>query len=45
MIAAVEKSLITKKFNVVKGNYGEKIVRVILPSGDKGTYECIEIDG
>ena len=41
MIAAVEKSLITKKFNVVKGNYGEKIVRVILPSGDKGTYECI----
>ena len=45
MNAAVEKSLITKRFNVVNGNYGEKIVRVILPNGDKGTYECIQIDG
>jgi len=45
MIAAVEKSLITKRFHVVNGNYGEKIVRVILPNGDKGTYECIQIDG
>lgn len=45
MIAAVETSLITKRFNVVNGNYGEKIVRVILPNGDKGTYECIQIDG
>ena len=45
MIATVEKSLITKRFDIVNGNYGEKIVHVILPNGDKGTYECIQIDG
>ena len=44
MIAFVELSPITKGFDILKGKYGTKIVRVNLPNGDKGTYACFEID-
>ena len=45
MIAAVEKSPITKGLHIVKGEYSTKTVRVILPNGDNGIYAFFEIDG
>ena len=44
MLALVEKSVILKGSNFVKENYDKKIVRLILPDGGKGIWECVQID-
>ena len=45
MITTAEQSQITKGFHIVRGKYGTKTVRIILPNGDKDIYKCFEIDG